>query len=170
MRLLNRIQDLDTKAFYQCQKQRHNKWIIGASKAVSYTANGPFYGLAGAFFIASKHYTLALSLACGFIVERSLYWVCKNSFQRNRPREALPNFESVITPSDRFSFPSGHTSAAFLVATLVASAFPAIAPLLLLWASAVGLARVLLGVHFPCDTLAGAALGTSLAFGVLAFL
>ena len=42
----------------------------------------------------------------------------KNGFKRNRPQDALTHFTSVIVPHDQFSFPSGHTSAAFLMATL----------------------------------------------------
>jgi undecaprenyl-diphosphatase len=76
---------------------------------------------------------------------------------------ALQNFHSIITPSDQFSFPSGHTSAAFMVATLLAYFFPALSVFLYGWATLVGCSRVMLGVHFPTDILVGAILGISVA-------
>jgi undecaprenyl-diphosphatase len=95
------------------------------------------------------------------VVERSLYFSLKNSLRRRRPQELVPGFRSLITASDKFSFPSGHSSGAFLLATalLVVYGGPVIA--MYVWASGVALSRILLGVHFPGDTLAGALMGTS---------
>ncbi|HEY6159827.1 MAG TPA: phosphatase PAP2 family protein [Bacteroidia bacterium] len=62
-----------------------------------------------------------------------------------------------------YSFPSGHTSGAFSVATSLSLAFPkwyVIAPSFL-WASAVGYSRMELGVHYPSDVLAGACIGAA---------
>ena len=75
----------------------------------------------------------------------------------------------MITASDEFSFPSGHTSGAFLVATALTILLPpvGIAGYLYGWAALVALSRVILGVHFPLDTLAGALLGGSLAWVAL---
>ena len=100
---------------------------------------------------------------CGtaFAVERSLYWTIKNTTRRLRPPQAIPGMRSVIVAHDRFSLPSGHTSGAFLFVTVLSEA---ISPLYLLgyfWAAGVGTSRVGLGVHFPTDVCAGAALGTS---------
>lgn len=105
----------------------------------------------------------ALHFACAFAIERVLYAVLKNGLRRRRPPQSLPDFSSLIQASDRFSFPSGHTSAAFLMAALVFSAVPLLGALLFLWATAIAMSRVLLGVHFPSDTIAGAALGLSVS-------
>ena len=51
-------------------------------------------------------------------IERPAYFIFKNFFKRNRPQAALKNFQSLITPSDQFCFPSGHTSAALLFAVI----------------------------------------------------
>ncbi len=162
MRLLQNIHNFDVQTFAWCLRRKHRNAVIWVSKGVSYTANGPFYALAGALFMIGEHWDLVKLLVLGFLLERSLYFIFKNSFKRNRPPAAIPGFNSVIEPSDKFSFPSGHTSAAFLVAVAVSWAFPLMAWILFPWAVCVGIARVMLGVHFPTDTLAGATLGSSL--------
>lgn len=106
-----------------------------------------------------------LSLAClAFAIERSLYFVLKNTLKRRRPPEVIPYFFSIVTPSDQFSFPSGHTMAAFLLAGLCSAYFGSIAYPLYIWACAIGASRVILGVHFPTDIIAGAALGSFIAY------
>lgn len=99
-----------------------------------------------------------------FTIERPLYWVLKNTCRRRRPPEAIPDFQSVIHAADRFSFPSGHTTAAFLLATLCALCYGPMAAPLYAWAACVGLSRVVLGVHFPSDILAGALLGCGIGW------
>jgi undecaprenyl-diphosphatase len=104
-----------------------------------------------------------IATALAFCIERPLYWVLKNSLQRPRPPEAIPSFQSVVIASDRFSFPSGHTAAAFLLAGNTVLHYGALGAPLYLWACSVGLSRIALGVHFPTDILAGMVLGTGIA-------
>ncbi|MEI8634086.1 phosphatase PAP2 family protein [Vibrio sp. PP-XX7] len=66
---------------------------------------------------------------------------------------------AFITPSDRFSLPSGHTTAGFLMAGLIAYFYPQFSEIAFLWASCIGAARILLGVHFFTDVLVGSLLG-----------
>lgn len=169
MRWLHNIHQLDVQTFSWCLRRKHRNIAIAISRGVSYTANGPFYALAGVLFMVAEHWPLVKLLALGFLIERCLYFVFKNAFKRNRPPEAIPGYTSIVQPSDKFSFPSGHTSAAFLVAVAVSWAFPVMAWILLPWAVSVGVARVMLGVHFPTDTLAGAALGSSLCLFLISY-
>jgi undecaprenyl-diphosphatase len=106
-------------------------------------------------------------LLTAFLIELPLYLLLKNLIRRPRPADAVESLSAFIRPSDRFSFPSGHTAAAFVFAVSVAAFFPAWAPLAFALAIAIGLSRVLLGVHFPSDILAGSVLGSSTA--LLAF-
>lgn len=106
----------------------------------------------------------------GFCIERPIYFVLKNGFKRNRPEAALKDFESLITPSDKFSFPSGHTSASFMMATLIGYFFPYLLAVLFVWAALVGFSRVVLGVHFPTDILVGVILGVSTAIFSLEYI
>jgi undecaprenyl-diphosphatase len=62
-------------------------------------------------------------------------------------------------PPDRFSFPSGHALNAFAIGSVLALAFPAVAPLVLVVATSVAASRVVLGLHWLSDVLAGALAG-----------
>ena len=139
--------------------------LASAARYVSHTGDGHLYLLLGGFiFVTEGWRSLFLQTALlAFLIERPLYYVLKNGFKRNRPPAALKGYSSLVTPSDQFSFPSGHTSAAFMMATLTGFFMPSLLLPLMLWAALVGFSRVVLGVHFPTDTLVGMALGIGVA-------
>ncbi|MBB6521949.1 phosphatase PAP2 family protein [Pseudoteredinibacter isoporae] len=167
--ILASIHQFDVAAFYWCLRRKHRQLLIQGSYWVSKSADGPLYALFGLALLVQGLNQFFLLLATGFIAERSLYYLLKNYFKRNRPPAALPDFQSVVQPSDQFSFPSGHTSAAFLMAAMLSSFYPVLAPILYVWAVMVGSSRVMLGVHFPTDIVAGASLGHGIAFLILSY-
>lgn len=90
----------------------------------------------------------------------------KYSIDRQRPYVKYPDMIYPIEPEDSPSFPSGHTAAAFSLATSLSITYPkwyVIAPSAV-WACGVGVARMNQGVHYPSDVLAGAAIGVGCAF------
>jgi len=141
------------------------RYLVIFARYISRTGDGHLYLLlGGGIYLAEGVHSLFLqTLLLAFSIERPLYFILKNSFKRNRPQAALKGFKSLVTPSDQFSFPSGHTSVAFMVASLGGYFMPILFIPLLLWATLVGFSRVVLGVHFPTDTLVGMALGISVA-------
>lgn len=166
MSVIKALHSCDTWLFFWIQPRNTGQRTrrVRLARALSRSADGPLY-LALMLFLAALGTTQTLELLnqliLGLAAERALYFGLKNGIRRQRPSEAL-SATAFITPGDRFSFPSGHTSAAFLVATLIALNAPWMAPLALLWAASIGLSRVILGVHFPGDTLVGAGLGAAL--------
>jgi membrane-associated phospholipid phosphatase len=102
--------------------------------------------------------------------------VTKNAFGRPRPfremddiRNREPTYLGIWPESvEDYSFPSGHASLAFALATSISlshSRWYVVLPAYG-WASGVAASRVWHGVHYPGDVLAGALLGSSVALAV----
>ncbi len=87
-------------------------------------------------------------------VSHLIVQIIKRTVGRPRPSHGL-NGAALVAEPDRFSFPSGHAAAAMSVAFVYAAAFPSLAVPLVLFAGAVGISRVFLGVHYPGDVLIG---------------
>lgn len=159
--------------------QRTFRWLTGRSQRwcghkairwISRSGDGYSYAII-AVLVASFHGQQSLSLitalVIGFSLEIPLFSGLKRVLKRQRPYQKFPSFRSVILAHDQFSFPSGHTTAAFLFAGIMTAYFPSWALVFYSWASAVGASRVLLGVHYPGDIVAGALLGSVIGWFAL---
>lgn len=95
-----------------------------------------------------------------------LEYPLKRYIRRRRPFVSVVRAIVVGRKPGSYSWPSGHTAAAFAGATLLAACLPRQAGVFRGVASAVGFSRVYLGAHYPGDVVSGAVLGTALARGV----
>ena len=91
----------------------------------------------------------------------------KDVVGRARPTLAEPGLHALIAVPGDASFPSGHASTAFAAAGVVAALHPGLRAGVLSLAALIALSRVYLGVHYPLDVLAGAALGIAIAAVVI---
>lgn len=169
MKLLNSIHNWDVHIFMHILHATPQRALRQLSRYLSASGDGLLYGLLVLVVVWQQglEHPFVQTVAVAFSIERCAYYVLKNTLRRNRPQAAIANFTSYIVPQDQFSFPSGHTSAAFLMATLCAAFWPALTVLVFAWAAAIGGSRVLLGVHFPTDILMGALMGSGIAYGSL---
>ncbi|WP_291125371.1 phosphatase PAP2 family protein [Flavobacterium sp. UBA6031] len=107
----------------------------------------------------------AIFVGVSVITATAIATLLKYAVNRPRPFITYPYLDKV-TDGGSPSFPSGHTSDAFALATSLSIAYPkwyVIAPSFA-WAGAVGFSRMDLGVHYPSDVLAGAILGAGSAY------
>jgi undecaprenyl-diphosphatase len=114
------------------------------------------------------HALLAAALAVS--VGITLFLKLKKACRRKRPCAIEPHCWTTLLPPDQFSFPSGHTITAFSVALSLSVFYPALLIGLLFCALSVALSRILLGMHFLSDVLAGAAIGSVLGWTAAALL
>ncbi|TQV86857.1 phosphatase PAP2 family protein [Aliikangiella coralliicola] len=163
----SRFQQADTDAFLWVQRKFCKKTYMPIVRMLSRTGDGWLYAIIAFSLLGydyQQHQNFFYSCLLGFALEVPLYMILKNKFKRNRPQDYLQNFQAKINPSDQFSFPSGHTAAAFVMAVQILIFFPAFAILAIAWATMIGFCRILLGVHFPGDIFAGVMLGVLCSF------
>lgn len=86
---------------------------------------------------------------------------------RPRPCQLEPHCWSKVLPPDKFSFPSGHTMTAFSVALVISYFFPGLEAPLFFVAISIAASRIVLGMHFLSDVMAGAVLGVALGCGAI---
>ena len=110
--------------------------------------------------------TAGIATGVSFITAALVTEGLKFSIRRPRPYLGYPDDLVPVKTTYGFSFPSGHTSLTFAVATSLSLCYPkwyVVAPSML-WATGVAFSRLYLGVHYPSDVLTGMLVGTASAF------
>jgi undecaprenyl-diphosphatase len=105
----------------------------------------------------------AIGMAVTGILGVLIYRWLKNALVRERPFIRHPGITQAMPPLDRYSFPSGHTLHAVAFTWQAVAKFPELAWVLVPLAGLIAASRVVLGLHYPSDVLAGGAIGAALA-------
>ncbi len=102
-----------------------------------------------------------LTLLVGVLSTAGVVFVLKQTFRRRRPQG---QWGQLYRQTDPHSFPSGHAARAAMLALLGWAVLPPPwAALLTLWAGLVAATRVLMGVHYLSDVVAGVLVGLGVA-------
>jgi acid phosphatase (class A) len=92
----------------------------------------------------------------------------KDYFQRRRPWLIDPNIDACTREeAPKSSYPSGHATMGYAIATALAAAAPDKAPALMQRAQEYGQHRIVCGMHFRADIVAGQVLGTTVTVELL---
>jgi undecaprenyl-diphosphatase len=105
----------------------------------------------------------ALVMALTGVLGVAIYGSLKRLFVRERPFIRHAGISRAAAPLDRYSFPSGHTLHAVSFAWQASMHFPELGFLLVPLAALIAASRVVLGLHYPTDVIAGAVIGAALA-------
>ena len=113
-----------------------------------------------------RPWLLVLVLASDLVAELLSYGM-RDWIGRRRPPLVYPQPKPLVHVPHSGSFPSGHATAAFACATVIAWRAPRLAFPAFVLAGAIAWSRVYVGVHWPLDVLGGAALGLLIATALL---
>lgn len=140
------------------------RWLDQGMLYLTLLGNGLFAYACAVLFWAMNHRMLACELVMGNLTLWLMVELLKVLLKRQRPYSFLSNIR-ILGPRERGnSFPSGHTSQAFFMASLLSHYFfPGFLAAILLYTLAlcVGITRMYVGMHYPRDVLGGIILGTS---------
>lgn len=92
--------------------------------------------------------------------------VIKVSVSRLRPFLRIDNLNIKLIGIDQYSFPSGHTTAAFTIAIMTSLCFPSLTLIAIFLALCVGFSRMYTGVHYPTDVFIGMFIGTITSYAI----
>ena len=108
-----------------------------------------------------KHWALTSLVAV--VIGAAIVLVIKFTFKRRRPEGEMGQ---IYRKTDPHSFPSGHAVRSLMLGVIALGIAPTwLGILLIIWAPLVGIARVMIGVHYVSDILAGWVLGV--LFGLM---
>src|SRR6266481_1677593 len=151
MRRLNRLRS----------QWRLRYWVIAATRLGD---GWLWYGLGAMLLVYGGPQKFAAIGAAGSaaIFGIIVFKLLKGLSQRPRPCQLEPHCWSRVLPPDKFSFPSGHTMTAFSIALVVSYFYPSLEGTLFFVAFSIAVSRIVLGMHFLSDLLAGIVVGVAL--------
>lgn len=167
---LQAIQSWDERTCASLNRAIRFRALLHLFRGISWLGNGIFwYGLMLALLLmhGAAAAQAVVHMTCAGLASTFLYRLLKKGTLRPRPYEVHAHIAAGAVPLDRFSFPSGHTLHAVAFSLVAAAYYPALTPVLAAITFAVAASRIVLGLHYPSDVLAGAALGAAVALASL---
>ena len=164
--MLQRIQDLDERFTRSAQAQDQPGFIRALAVVLAHSGDSWFWilGLGILWWFGDDYWKrIAVVMLIGIVATALIVMAIKFTVRRSRPQG---EWGRIYRSTDPHSFPSGHAVRSMMLAVVALGLGPLWLGLsMLVWAPLVGLARTIMGVHYPSDILAGKVLGV--LFGVL---
>lgn len=163
-------QRIDVFVFMLINKRgKRPKWLDQFMLGFTQLGNGIFAFILTAVFYALNFHRLAYEILLGTLSLWLIVEFVKVLMQRKRPYSFLPDIRILGRRERGHSFPSGHTSQAFFLASLLSHYFFTgmyLSVVLYAIAVMIGITRIYVGMHYPRDVLGGVILGTT--WGIIA--
>jgi undecaprenyl-diphosphatase len=159
------IENRDRRVMQHMNNWPAPRWIRFWMVAATRMGDGWLWYSLGAILLAFggvRGYSAVGAAGSAAILGILVFKALKLLSRRPRPCQLQPHCWATILPPDQFSFPSGHTMTAFSIAMVVSYFYPTLEWPLYFLALSIGLSRVVLGMHFLSDVLAGGLLGSAL--------
>jgi undecaprenyl-diphosphatase len=173
------IERRDYRVMRRMNRWRAPRWIRYWMLAATRAGDGWLWyslGFALLAFGGTQRFAAVGAAGSAALVGVGVFKILKRLSHRPRPCQIEPHCWSRVLPPDKFSFPSGHTMTAFSIALVLSYFYRGVELPLYFMAGSIAISRVVLGMHFMSDVLAGAILGVGLgcasltAFAAMGFI
>ncbi len=175
MRIQSLFQRMDVYELRMCEVLNRISRLDSVRKffvAISRLGNGVFWYVLIALLPLMQGdgaMTASVHMTAVGLVGVAIYKFLKSRLVRERPYINRSTISLGTAPLDVYSFPSGHTLHAVSFSVVALSYFPHLSLLLIPFTALVAMSRVVLGLHYPTDVVAGAVIGLSLAYSSFLF-
>src|SRR5215470_15289181 len=160
-----RIERRDHRVMQRMNRWRAPRWVRIWTITVTRLGDGWIWYVLGFLLLAfggPQRFAAVCAAGAAAVLGIFVFKALKHLSQRPRPCQIEPHCWSKVLPLDQFSFPSGHTMTAFSIALVISYFYPSLEAPLFFMAISIAVSRIVLGMHFLSDVLAGAVLGVAL--------
>ncbi len=171
--MLSRMQALDSALCVTVSHTGQYRLIRNWFRMVSRLGDGVFWYVLMLAILATQQtdgIKPVLHMLAAGLTGTLIYKWLKQKTLRPRPYQVRQDVFMSGKPLDHFSFPSGHTLHAVAFGLVALFYYPLLAMVLIPFIAMVGISRVVLGLHYPSDVLAGAAIGYVIAFASISLI
>jgi undecaprenyl-diphosphatase len=163
----NQIQSNDHRLMRRVHRWRAPRWFRILMIVTTQLGDGWLWYALGMILVLYGGDRRFLAIGAGGSAAAAgifLFRALKRTSRRKRPCEIEPHCWASILPPDKYSFPSGHSITAFAIAMSIGLFYPDLQGCLLAVAFLIASSRIILGMHFLSDVVAGSAIGAALGF------
>ena len=160
-----RIERRDHRLMQRMNRWRAPRWVRIWTITVTRLGDGWIWYALGFLLLVfggPQRFAAVSAAGAAAVFGVFVFKALKHLSQRPRPCQIEPHCWSKVLPPDQFSFPSGHTMTAFSIAVVISYFYPSLEGVLLFLALNIAVSRIVLGMHFLSDVLAGMVLGVAL--------
>jgi undecaprenyl-diphosphatase len=164
---IDKLSGTEYKLMRHLNRWRAPRWVRWWILLATRSGDGWLWGTIGIAVLLSSdpmRFRAVESAACAITAGILIFHRVKRRVRRKRPRDIEPHCWAQVTTRDQFSFPSGHSTTAFAVASSLGCFYPEIMPVLIVLAANVAISRVVSGMHFLSDVVVGSGMGALLGY------
>lgn len=167
MQPIKHINHLDLSLCLRLNHASQYAWVRMLFRTVSRLGDGVFWYTLMILLLALDGFAALIPVVHMLLAGGTctlIYKWLKKRISRPRPYQVNPDIECITAPLDRFSFPSGHTLHAVAFSMVAVAYYPELGWMVFPFTFLVAISRMVLGLHYPSDVIAGASIGASIAW------